>query len=151
APWSESKNDQTMGRAARNVNGKAILYADKITKSMKKAMDETQRRREKQIKHNKEHGITPQSLNKKVSDILDDSPYASKSSRSTKGKKAAEPNAAYDAEIKHMKPAELASKIKQLEKEMYKAAKGLDFEAAASLRDQIKQFKNGMVGVGDLR
>lgn len=142
---------QTMGRAARNVDGKAILYADKITKSMKKAMDETQRRRQKQIEHNLAMGITPQALNKKVSDILDDSPYASKPARSAKGRKAAEPDAAYQAEINHMKPAELASKIKQLEKEMYKAAKGLDFETAASLRDQIKHCKNGMVGVGDLR
>ena len=142
---------QTMGRAARNLEGKAILYADKITKSMERAMGETARRREKQIQHNLEHGITPQALNKKVTDILDDSPYASRSSRTSKGRRAAEPDAAYVTEIQKLKPAELASKIKQLEKEMYKAAKGLDFEAAASLRDQIKQCKNSMVGVGDLR
>ncbi|MEA1990355.1 MAG: UvrB/UvrC motif-containing protein, partial [Pseudomonadota bacterium] len=132
-------------------NGKAILYADKITKSMEKAIGETERRREKQIQHNLEHGITPQSLNKQVSDILDDSPYASKSTRSKQGKQAAESTADYNSEIQHLKPAELASRIKKLEKQMYNAAKGLDFEEAASLRDQIKQLKNGMVGVGDLR
>ncbi|MDX1347424.1 MAG: excinuclease ABC subunit UvrB [Thiomicrorhabdus chilensis] len=142
---------QTIGRAARNVDGKAILYADKITKSMKKAIDETERRRAKQIEHNEKLGITPQALNKKVSDILEDSPYASKSSRPASGKKAAEADAYYSPELKHLTPAELASRIKKLEKEMYKAAKSLDFEEAASLRDQIKTLKSNMVGVGDLR
>lgn len=142
---------QTIGRAARNVNGKAILYADKITKSMKKAIDETERRRAKQIVHNEKLGITPQALNKKVSDILEDSPYASKSAKPSSSKKAAEPQGHYNPELKHLKPAELASQIKKLEKEMYKAAKALDFEEAASLRDQIKTLKSTMVGVGDLR
>lgn len=142
---------QTIGRAARNVDGKAILYADKITKSMKKAIDETERRRAKQIEHNEKLGITPQALNKKVSDILEDSPYASKSSRPASGKKAAEADGYYNPELKHLTPAELASRIKKLEKEMYKAAKSLDFEEAASLRDQIKTLKSNMVGVGDLR
>ncbi len=142
---------QTMGRAARNVNGKAILYADKITKSMKKAIDETERRRAKQMQHNLEQGITPQSLNKKVSDILDDSPYASKAGRGKQTKRVAESREAYNPEMKHLKPAELAAQIKKLEKEMYKAAKSLDFEEAALLRDQVKQLKSGMVGIGDLQ
>lgn len=148
---SERSLIQTIGRAARNVAGKAILYADKITKSMQKAMDETERRRAKQMAHNEKMGITPQSLNKKVTDILEDSPYASKPSASKK-LKAAEPSADYSAEkTQQMTPAELASEIKKLEKQMYQAAKDLDFEQAAQLRDEIKSLKSAMVGVGDLR
>ncbi len=146
---SERSLIQTIGRAARNVEGKAILYADKITKSMRTAIDETERRRAKQEKHNQEHGITPKGLNKKVSDILEDSPYASKSTGSKKAAKAAEKTAEYSS-AKGLKPAELAAQIKKLEKQMYKAAKELDFEAAAQLRDEIKTMKSSMVGVGDL-
>lgn len=148
---SERSIIQTIGRAARNVEGKAILYGDKITKSMKTAIDETERRREKQIEYNAERGIVPQGLNKKVSDILEDSsPYASKPARPGQNKKAAEPSADY-AKQKSMSPAELASHIKKLEKQMYKAAKDLDFEAAAQMRDEIKTLKTNMVGIGDLR
>lgn len=148
---SERSLIQTIGRAARNVEGKAILYGDKITKSMKTAIDETERRREKQIEYNAERGIVPQGLNKKVSDILEDSsPYASKPTRPGKNKKAAEPSADY-AKQKSMSPAELANHIKKLEKQMYKAAKDLDFEAAAQMRDEIKTLKTNMVGIGDLR
>ncbi len=146
---SERSLIQTIGRAARNVNGKAILYADKITKSMRTAIDETERRRAKQMKHNEAHGITPQGLNKKVNDILEDSPYASKSSKSKSSSKAAEPNQDYSLRTE-MKPAELASHIKKLEKQMYKAAKELDFETAAQLRDEVKTLKSNMVGIGDL-
>jgi len=144
---SERSLIQTIGRAARNIEGKAILYADKITRSMRTAIDETERRREKQMQYNELHGIVPQGLNKKVSDILEDSPYATKTSRSKSSAKAAEPSAEYAS---HMKPAELASHIKKLEKQMYKAAKDLDFEAAAQLRDEIKSLKTNMVGIGDL-
>lgn len=147
---SERALIQTIGRAARNLEGKAILYADKITKSMKTAIDETERRREKQMEYNLERGITPQGLNKKVSDILEDSPYASKPTRPGNSQKAAEPNGEYTAN-KAMSPAELASYIKKVEKQMYKAAKELDFEAAANLRDEIKTLKSNMVGIGDLR
>ncbi len=143
---------QTIGRAARNIEGKAILYADKITKSMKKAIGETERRREKQIQHNLEQGIVPKGLNKKVSDILEDSPYAPKSTRSGRNNKVAEKTAVYLAEaVKKMTPAEIASNIKKLEKQMYKAAKNLDFETAAQLRDDVKNLKNTMIGVGALR
>ncbi|HHS99725.1 MAG TPA: excinuclease ABC subunit UvrB, partial [Thiomicrospira sp.] len=147
---SERSLIQTIGRAARNVEGKAILYADKITKSMKTAIDETERRREKQIQYNLERGITPQALNKKVSDILEDSPYAAKSSRPGNSQKAAELKGEY-ANQKSMSPAELASHIKKIEKQMYKAAKELDFELAAQLRDELKTLKSNMVGIGDLR
>jgi len=139
---------QTMGRAARNVEGRAILYADKRTKSMDKAIGETQRRRAMQIAHNLEHGITPKGLNKKVTDILDDSPYAAKSSQKLK---VAEKSAKYfTEETKRMTPAQVAAAIKDTEKKMYKAAKDLDFELAAQLRDDVKKLKNRMVGVGAL-
>ncbi len=143
---------QTIGRAARNVEGRAILYADKITKSMKKAIGETQRRREKQIEHNLAHGIQPKGLNKKVTDILEDSPYAPKSTRPGKKTRVSEERGGYVNEpVKKMTPAEIASSINKLEKKMYKAAKDLDFEAAAQLRDDIKNLKSSMIGVGDLR
>lgn len=147
---SERSLIQTIGRAARNVEGKAILYADKITRSMETAIGETERRRAKQIQYNLERGITPKGLNKKVSDILEDSPYASKSTRPGKSKKAAENGPEYSSQ-KQMSPAEMASHIKKVEKQMYKAAKELDFETAAQLRDELKTLKSNMVGIGDLR
>ncbi|WP_029406918.1 excinuclease ABC subunit UvrB [Thiomicrorhabdus sp. Milos-T2] len=147
---SERSLIQTIGRAARNVEGKAILYADKITKSMKTAIDETERRRAKQIQYNLDNGITPQGLNKKVSDILEDSPYAAKTTRPGNHKKVAQNTAEYNTQ-KPMTPAEMASHIKQVEKQMYKAAKELDFETAAHLRDELKSLKSNMVGIGDLR
>jgi excinuclease ABC subunit B len=116
---------------------------------MKVAIDETERRRAKQIAYNAERGIVPQPLNKKVTDILEDSPYASKGSASAKIAIAAERGGEYAVQEK-MTPAQLASHIKKLEKQMYQAAKDLDFETAASLRDQIKSMKSDMVGVGDL-
>ncbi|QKI89822.1 excinuclease ABC subunit UvrB [Thiomicrorhabdus xiamenensis] len=146
---SERSLIQTIGRAARNVDGKAILYADKITRSMKAAMDETERRRAKQIRYNEERGITPQPLNKKVSDILEGSPYAAKASSRGSTAKVAESSSDYHAQ-EQMTPAQIASHIKKLEKKMYQAAKDLDFETAAGLRDQIKTLKSSMVGVGDL-
>ncbi|BBP45208.1 UvrABC system protein B [Thiosulfatimonas sediminis] len=146
---SERSLIQTIGRAARNVEGKAILYADKITRSMQVAMDETERRREKQLAHNQRHGITPQGLNKKVTDILEGSPYASKAGSSTKKQKAAETTGIY-ASPQKLTPSQLGAEIKKLEKQMYQAAKDLDFETAATLRDQIKTLKSSMVGVGDL-
>ena len=143
---------QTIGRAARNVAGKAILYADKETDSMKQAIEETQRRRAKQLAFNKEHGITPKGLNKKVTDILEDSPYALKAGRSAKMGKVAESAPQYATEKKMpTTPAEQAAYIKKLEKQMYQAAKDLDFELAAQLRDEIKASKSAMVGIGDLR
>lgn len=149
---SERSLIQTIGRAARNVAGKAILYGDKVTDSMQRAIDESERRRAKQIEFNEIHGITPQKLNKKVADILEDSPYAPRAGASAAKLKAAESEGDYStSKAKAMTPAELASEIKRLEKQMYKAAKDLDFELAAKLRDDIKGLKTSMVGVGDLR
>jgi len=117
---------------------------------MKTAIDETERRRAKQIQYNLEHGITPKGLNKKVSDILEDSPCAAKTTRPGNHKKVAQNTAEYNTQ-KPMTPAEMASHIKQVEKQMYKAAKELDFETAAHLRDELKSLKSNMVGIGDLR
>ena len=130
---------QTIGRAARNLNGRAILYGDKVTGSMRRAIDETERRREKQVQHNKEQGITPQGLKKMVRDIMDDS-GGSRYDRKYKGdkdKKVAESPSKYEA----MSPAEVAREIKALETKMMEHAKNLEFEDAAATRDRIHQLR----------
>ena len=132
---------QTIGRAARNPRGRAILYADRITDSMRRAIDETERRRAKQIAYNEAHGITPRGLNKKVSDILEDSPYAPRQQK--KAARVAEALPEYD--VQAMTPAELSRLLKKLEKEMYQAARDLEFEKAAQLRDQIKTLRANLV------
>lgn len=126
---------QTVGRAARNLNGKAIMYADKITKSMQKTMDETEYRREKQIAYNTKHNLKPKALNKSLDNVL------SKNSVSTYGYeiealKAAEPESEY------LNKSELEKKIREKRKLMEAAAKALDFIIAAKLRDEIKGFQN---------
>jgi excinuclease ABC subunit B len=133
---SETSLIQTIGRAARHLNGKAILYADKITGSMQRAMDETDRRRDKQIAHNKEHNIVPKGINKKVSDIMEGAIIVGKSKR----RKVSEDVAGYvlDSEAKK-KP--IWEQIKLLEEKMYQAAKDLEFEKAGAIRDQIKHLK----------
>ncbi len=123
---------QTIGRAARNVDGKAILYADNITKSMKEALEETSRRREKQLKYNAEHGITPESVKKNINDILE-SIYEKSDYVNIKKKKGDKD------EI--LTPDELKKKIKKLEKEMFEAASNLEFETAAKLRDEVKRLE----------
>ena len=141
---SERSLIQTIGRAARNVNGHAILYADRITESMKKAMGETERRRNKQIAHNLAMGITPQGIVKKVRDMID-GVISSKAGK----------DAAREAERRDMLRAtgveeftekDLAKRIKQLEKQMFDAAKNLEFEQAARLRDQLVQLKERVFG-----
>lgn len=137
---SERSLIQTIGRAARNLNGKAILYADSITKSMEKAITETNRRREKQTKYNEEHGIVPQALNKKVGELLDIGQGANQKAKANKqrGKMAAEPTALYNAP-KNAK--EYQQQIKKLEQQMYKFAQDLEFEKAAAIRDQLHQLR----------
>jgi excinuclease ABC subunit B len=134
---SERSLIQTMGRAARHLNGKAILYADRITDSMRRAMDETNRRRTKQIAHNKLHNITPQGVSKRIKDIIEGT-YDIDVER--KSLKAAQTQAKYLA----MSQKEVSKEIKRLEKEMLQAAKNLEFEKAADLRDQLKKLRESV-------
>lgn len=136
---SERSLIQTIGRAARNVNGRAILYADKITGSMKRAIDETKRRREKQEAFNKENGIVPKGLNKKVLDIMEGAvPGMGKSSRSKD--RVAEGSSTYSSGGTDS-PESFAKQLSRLEDEMYAAAKALEFEKAAKLRDEVADLK----------
>ena len=145
---SERSLIQTIGRAARNLNGKAILYADNITDSMRKAMDETERRRAKQIAFNEENGITPQGIKKSVEDILEAAPPPGKRGKGgkTRGKKVAEQGAAYgDTDWRTMPAAQLAKEVAKVEDQMFKAAQNLEFETAAKLRDQLHEMKEQMI------
>ncbi len=132
---------QTIGRAARNVRGKAILYADNITRSMQAAMDETARRREKQVAFNEAHGITPKTVVRRIADIMEGARSEAggrRGSKSSRGRATvAEPSADYAG----LSPQQAASTIKKLEAQMYKHAQNLEFEDAARLRDQIHQLR----------
>lgn len=140
---SERSLIQTIGRAARNLHGKAILYADRITDSMKKAMTETNRRREKQMAYNAERGIIPQALNKKVGELLDiGQGTLNKGRGKLRGKTVAEPAALYNAP-KNAK--EYQQQVKKLEQQMYKFAQDLEFEKAAAVRDQLHQLREKFV------
>jgi len=131
---SERSLIQTIGRAARNINGRAILYADRITDSMKKAMDETERRRNKQIAFNLENGITPRSIVKRIKDLID-GVYSEKSG------KEAEKLELQKALVEDMSEKDIAREIKRLEKLMIEHAKNLEFEKAAKVRDQLHVLK----------
>jgi excinuclease ABC subunit B len=133
---SETALIQTIGRVARHFNGKAILYADRITKSMQKAMSETERRRKKQELYNIEHNITPRSVKKAVRDIMEGA-YAANSPRGKIYSKVSEEEAGYLA----LTPAKLKTKIDQLEKEMYEHAHNLEFEKAAEIRNLIQRLE----------
>ena len=137
---SERSLIQTIGRAARHIHGKAILYADTITDSMRRAIDETERRRAKQIAYNKAHGITPRGVVKRVKDIIEGVyDYEEAQERLL----AAEAAAGYA----HLSEKELTREIKRLEKEMLEAARNLEFEKAAELRDRLKLLKEHLFGV----
>lgn len=137
---------QTIGRAARNVRGRAILYADRITGSMQRAIDETERRREKQIAHNLEQGITPQGINKSITDIMEApvAPGAGGRSARNKAMAIAERQSRYLAETN---PQDIWKTIENLEKQMFQAAKDLEFEVAAKLRDDIEKLKQKAIAL----
>jgi len=139
---SERSLVQTIGRAARHLNGKAILYADQITGSMRRAMDETDRRREKQLAFNTEHGITPVSITKSVTDILEGARGGGRA-----------PGRAFDrvaeelVQYGRLTPRQLEKQVRQMEQQMYKHARDLEFEEAAHLRDQIRHLQSGNLGL----
>jgi excinuclease ABC subunit B len=138
---SERSLIQTIGRAARNINGKVILYADRITNSMAKAMGETDRRREKQRLHNEINGIIPRGVVKNITDVMDmgDSKQGKRANKNSQYDKVAEPHAQY-ASI-----ADLSHQIDRLEKQMHEHAKNLEFEQAAAIRDEVKQLRDQLI------
>ena len=155
---------QTIGRAARNVSGEVHMYADKITESMQHAIDETDRRRAKQVAYNESKGVDPQPLRKKIADILDqvyreaeDVPIGGSGRNQSRGKRAAgepgrTPAAASSGivtgrDTKNMPRAELADLVQQLSDQMLSAARDLQFELAARLRDEIQDLKKELRGM----
>jgi excinuclease ABC subunit B len=135
---------QTIGRAARNVNGKAILYADRVTRSMQHALDETERRRAKQIAFNEAHGITPRTIRKNIADIMEGA-RAEGDKGAGGGRHAAEPRLVYEA----LSPEEMMKRIKKLEQQMYQHARELEFEEAAKIRDEIEKLRKQGFGLPD--
>ena len=129
---------QTIGRAARNLNGKAILYADKVTDSMRKAIDETERRRGRQLAHNEAHGITPRSISKRIKELID-GVYGGNTKDDLKSAKQA-------AEVEALSEKDLGKRIKQLERQMLEHAKNLEFEKAARVRDQLALLREQAFG-----
>ena len=140
---SEGSLIQTIGRDARNLNGRAILYADRITDSMKKAMGETERRRNKQIAFNLEHGITPRSIVKRIKDLID-GVYSEKSGK--EAEKLAMQTELQRAVVEDMSEKDISREIKRLEKQMVEHAKNLEFEKAARVRDQLHVLKSQAFG-----
>ncbi|MDH5206416.1 MAG: UvrB/UvrC motif-containing protein, partial [Hylemonella sp.] len=139
---SERSLIQTIGRAARNLHGKAILYADRVTDSMAKAIGETERRRHKQIEHNLAHGITPRAIVKQVRDLID-GVYSEKAGREAE---RLEQEAMARAQVEEMSEKDMAREIKRLEKQMLEHARNLEFEQAARTRDQLGMLKARVFG-----
>ncbi len=136
---SEGSLIQTVGRAARNLNGTAIMYADKVTGSMERAIAETDRRRKKQLEFNLEHGIEPRSIIKEVRDVMD----GARDAASRRGRRGAESR----RDFRHLTPEQLSKRISKLEKAMYEHARNLEFEEAASLRDELEALRRVELGL----
>jgi excinuclease ABC subunit B len=134
---SEGSLIQTIGRAARNVNGRAILYADTITGSMRRALDETTRRRTKQLEHNAAHGITPKGIRKAVQDVME----GARSSEERGGRRGG------SSSVADLTPEQVMKRIKKLEQDMYKHARNLEFEEAAKIRDEIGELRKAGLGL----
>ncbi|MEN1959077.1 excinuclease ABC subunit UvrB [Luteimonas sp. MJ246] len=137
---------QTIGRAARNLRGKAILYADKVTDSMKRAIEETDRRRARQVEYNTEHGITPRSVARPIMDIMEGARSEASEARGSRGKGVRKVAEAAD-DYARLDPAKAAARLKALEQQMYQHARDLEFEEAAAVRDRIHQLKEAMLAV----
>ena len=137
---SERSLIQTIGRAARNLNGHAILYADEMTGSMQRAIAETDRRREKQEAYNAAHGIIPKGVEKAVTDILEGA-YSAPGRGKSRARKVADKKGGYAADLAKLTPEALSRKIRQLEDNMYEHAKNLEFEEAARVRDELAELK----------
>jgi len=135
---------QTIGRAARNLNGKAILYADRITGSMQRALEETERRRVKQLAHNAAHGITPQGIKKAIADVMEGG-YAGAPTPAKRYAKVAEEVVEYAG----LPPEKIMQQLKKLEQQMYEHARNLEFEEAARLRDRIEHVRRVHFGLPD--
>jgi len=132
---------QTIGRAARHIDGRAILYADKETGSMTRAMAETERRRAKQVAFNEENNITPKGIHKSVQDILEGARRMPTKAKGGKSRPAKGDRASLSAEVSHLTPAALGRKIADMEQKMLEHAKNLEFEEAAALRDEVTELK----------
>jgi len=139
---SERSLIQTIGRAARNINGRVLMYADKITNSMKKAIDETDRRRAKQVVYNEKNNIQPAGVSKPITDIMEGA-YGADGGKKGYFGKVAEVSAGYE----HLTPAQMAKKMKNLEQKMYKFAKNMEFEEAAKVRDELRRLQDEDIGI----
>ncbi|MEX0619073.1 MAG: excinuclease ABC subunit UvrB [Pseudohongiellaceae bacterium] len=144
---SERSLIQTVGRAARNLNGRAILYGDNVTGSMERAMAESGRRREKQIEFNTEHGITPAGVQKRVLDVMEGAYGSVSGGRSRRKQRGVAEPGKRPGTAQFRDPEEIASEIKKLEQAMYDHARNLAFEEAASVRDQISQLRDQLIAL----
>jgi excinuclease ABC subunit B len=137
---------QTIGRAARNLRGTAILYADHVTRSMQAAIDETDRRRARQVDYNEEHGIVPRSVERRITDIMEGARDA-EPERARGGRGAARRVAEPADDYRLLTPEQVAARIRQLEAQMYRHAQDLEFEDAARVRDEIHRIREqGLIG-----